>query len=101
MCIRDSPGTDNPRRRSLVYQSVLGKIGCMADRIVYARSSDGTVVALSRDGAELWRVQIPSFVALVHEDVGKAGIYNGPPAGATYTCLLYTSDAADDLLCVD
>ena len=29
----------------------------------------------------------------VHENIGKGGIYG--------VCLLYTSDAADDLLCVD
>lgn len=80
-----SSGTEDPRQRSLLYQSALGKVACAYERIIYAKSSDGTVVAVAKDGTELWRVQIPSFVALVHEDVGGAGIYNGPPAGATHT----------------
>ena len=77
------PASDSPLRKYLVSGELAGKIGCMADRIVYARSSDGTVRALNRDGSVLWEVKMPSFVAMVHEVDGERGVRHGPPEGAT------------------
>lgn len=79
----DVPESDSPHRRLLIGGYLGGSIGCMEGRVVYARSSDGTVRAFNREGSVLWHVEIPSFVALVHEDVGERGIRHGPPDGAT------------------
>ncbi len=78
-----APPGDSPHRRSLVSGYAAGMIGCMADRIIYARSSDGTVRALNRDGSVLWEVKIPFFVARVYEDHGERGIGLYTPEGAT------------------
>jgi len=77
------PETESRHRRVLVLSLVDGAIGCVGDRIVYARSSDGSVRALNRDGSELWEVEIPSFVSMEHVDDGERGIRHGPPEGAT------------------
>ena len=34
-------------------------------------------------------------------DLGRISVIDRDDEGARLTCLLYTSDAADDLLCVD
>lgn len=76
------PASDSPHRRLLVQGYLDGQIGCMDDRIIYARSSDGSVTALSQDGLVLWRAEIPSFVAMTHDDAGERGIRHAPPDGA-------------------
>jgi hypothetical protein len=60
-----------------------GKLGCMGDRIIYARSSDGTISAFSRDGALVWEAEVPAFVPIIHQAAGERGVFHGPPEGAT------------------
>ena len=78
-----APESDSRNRGALVLGLLGGSIGCMADRIVYARSSDGMVGALDRDGSVLWEVEMPSFLAIVYEDDGERGIKTSAPEGAT------------------
>ncbi|MEX1184509.1 MAG: hypothetical protein WEF86_14965 [Gemmatimonadota bacterium] len=77
------PMTDDPHWRLLARGLSEGTIGCMDERIIYARSSDGTVRALDRDGTALWEVRVPSFVGRVHEYVPGRGVRHAPPEGAT------------------
>ncbi len=79
----DVPETGSPHRRLLVGGLIDGRIGCLADRVLYARSSDGTVRALRKDGSVQWEVEMPSFVPIAHEEDGERGIRHGPPEGAT------------------
>lgn len=79
----DAPPRESRHPRSLASNLLDGSIGCMAERVVYARSSDGTVRALSKDGTLLWDMKVPLFTAAVHENAGERGTRVGPPAGAT------------------
>ena len=79
----DVPETDSPHRSAMVLGLLDGSIGCVADRIVYARSSDGSVRALNLDGTMLWEVELPSFTAIAYMDDGERGIRTSVPEGAT------------------
>jgi hypothetical protein len=77
------PSSDDQHWKALARGLLSGKIACLDEQIVYARSSDGTVRGLHRDGALLWEAQVPSFVAMEHEYGGERGVRHGPPEGAT------------------
>ena len=51
-----------------------------------------------RDSGESVGIQLPSYKLKVVDDDGKE-VASGS-VGELWVCLLYTSDAADDLLCV-
>ena len=43
----------------------------------------------------------PNAIVMVTQRLGGSSIYNPNPIGVYYTCLLYTSDAADERSSVD
>jgi len=80
------PSTPDPNMPELVGSepwvvmelSQRGVIGCLDGVIFYARSIDGTVMALDTDGTRRWETRIPSFTPM---EIGKndIGVYFRPP----------------------
>src|SRR5665213_1886902 len=60
----------------------------------------GQIIIRARPDGSVLRVSDVGTVRLGARDYGLIGKYNNKPV-APIICLLYTSDAADDLLCVD
>ena len=61
-------------------------------------SDDGKGILITNDAIE----QIANLLKGQSDKKAlRVGVRSGGCSGMSYTCLLYTSDAADDLLCVD
>lgn len=78
----EGPDVSNRYWRNLIAGLIDGRLACLEDRIVYARSSDGTVRLLERSGSQVWEAAIPDFVAMAHEVDGERGVRHGPAEGA-------------------
>src|SRR5665213_3771623 len=124
---RCSMGQRLPRGNKLMRNAILA-IAALATTSVFAAPSYVAVplgtfggpgsagLAINADGVVTGYAYTPEHAhAFVHEagtlddlgtvdgvsSYGTAINASGQVAGYGYTCLLYTSDAADDLLCVD
>src|SRR5450756_2368249 len=88
--------TDKPRRRDLLIEH----LHLIQDHYGYLSAAHLTALALEMNLALTEVYEVATFYS--HFDVVKDG--PAPPAVTVRvcaSCLLYTSDAADDLLCVD
>lgn len=73
----------NPsNERVLISASNSAKIACVAGRIVFARSYDGLVSAMDRNGSVHWDVVIPEYVSEELKWVPGMGLRHTSPEGA-------------------
>jgi len=78
-------GDDSNEGRKRVLQNNFrkGAIACVAGRIVFARTTDGTVSALDENGSVLWERRIPGYVGEVLEWVPGRGLGHSAPEGVS------------------
>ena len=80
-----------------MLRSLVGSEMCIRDRLIIEDNGIGFDEAtLTHRGNGLYSMQ--ERVSILH---GNITISSSPGKGVYIDCLLYTSDAADDLLCVD